>query len=391
LARAAEWLFLALAIAVAAALIVIGYVLIFPVSYDSELGLVRARLLAFPLHLLVVTAVFAALTFLAWARRAWLSTAIDIGVVVLSMAMALWPSAAMWRFAAAETVRLSLGDYLANVAHLNVGEAQPQRTVTYGVASDGTKLALDVWPAGENPSGALRPAILRIHGGAFILGTRSALPDWNRWFNSLGYDVFDVEYRLPPPPRWQDETGDVKCALGWVAAHAGEYGIDPARISVSGFSAGATLAMLAAYSAGNPGLPPSCEAPAVNVRSVISLYGVADLTGLYDTSPSRALMREASAAYIGGGPADYPERFATASPITYVGAKSSPTIAFLGASDRVIPAEQLSILDRALKQAGATSEAYLLPANDHGFDANWGGFATQFARAKIARFLERYR
>jgi hypothetical protein len=36
------------------------------------------------------------------------------------------------------------------------------------------------------------------------------------------------------------------------------------------------------------------------------------------------------------------------------------------------------------------SEAYLLPATDHGFDVNWGGFATQFARAKIAAFLKRY-
>ena len=44
--------------------------------------------------------------------------------------------------------------------------------------------------------------------------------------------------------RWQDETGDVKCALGWVAAHAAEYQIDPTRISVTGFSAGGTLAML---------------------------------------------------------------------------------------------------------------------------------------------------
>ncbi len=31
-----------------------------------------------------------------------------------------------------------------------------------------------------------------------------------------------------------------------------------------------------------------------------------------------------------------------------------------------------------------------LPANDHGFDVNWGGFGTQIARAKIKDFLERY-
>ena len=81
--------------------------------------------------------------------------------------------------------------------------------------------------------------------------------------------------------------------------------------------------------------------------------------------------------------------------MTYIGKSSigksaPPTIAFLGARDRIVPSEQLQELDTALKQAGATGETYLLPATDHGFDVNWGGFASQFARAKIARFLQRY-
>jgi hypothetical protein len=33
---------------------------------------------------------------------------------------------------------------------------------------------------------------------------------------------------------------------------------------------------------------------------------------------------------------------------------------------------------------------YLLPGNVHAFDLNWGGFATQIARAKIRAFLEHY-
>ena len=65
----------------------------------------------------------------------------------------------------------------------------------------------------------------------------------------LGYVVFDVEYRMPPPVRWKEEIGDVKCALGWVVGNAEKYGIDASRISIMGYSAGANLAMLAAYSA----------------------------------------------------------------------------------------------------------------------------------------------
>src|SRR5688572_30696874 len=40
--------------------------------------------------------------------------------------------------------------------------------------------------------------------------------------------------------------------------------------------------------------------------------------------------------------------------------------------------------------AGVSHKLYLLPGNVHAFDLNWGGFATQIARAKIRAFLEHY-
>jgi len=35
---------------------------------------------------------------------------------------------------------------------------------------------------------------------------------------------------MPPPVRFRDEVGDVKAALGRVAAHAAVYHVDPDRI-----------------------------------------------------------------------------------------------------------------------------------------------------------------
>ncbi len=388
-------LLMIVAILLAVAVAAVAFATVYPLPFDDPLGLSGAVALFFPLHFLVVTAAAAGLAAFACGRQARLATSLFMIAASLSAVIALWPSLAVWRFAHREDVSLSLGDYLADAAHLNLGAPQPSRTVSYGVAADGAKLVLDVWPAAGTAGAAPRPALVRIHGGAFIHGNRSDMPDWDRWFNALGYTVFDVGYRLPPPVRWQDEIGDVKCALGWVAAHAGEYDIDPARIGVTGFSAGATLAMLAAYSVGDPRLPPSCDLPPVAVRSVVSLYGIPDMPRLYDTSPSRGLVHDSSARYIGGSPSQYPDRHAAVSPMTYIGKSSigksaPPTIAFLGARDRIVPSEQLQELGTALKQAGATGETYLLPATDHGFDVNWGGFASQFARAKIARFLQRY-
>jgi len=94
--------------------------------------------------------------------------------------------------------------------------------------------------------------------------------------------------------------------------------------------------------------------------------------------------------YIGGTPEQMPERYRALSPFFHVSSTTPPTITFLGTLDRLVLENQALVLDDAMKKTGAIHEMYLLPANDHAFDMNWGGFATQIARAKIRAFLERY-
>lgn len=353
----------------------------------GRLGMVG---LAFPLHFLAVTLGAAALGMIARRLGARLASGALRLVVASTLLMALVPCLAQWKGARQHGVSLSLADYLTAAVRLNRGLALSARTIEYGAAPDGTKLVLDVWRSDRVPPGALRPAFVRVHGGAWIHGRRSELGAWNRWLNGLGYDVFDVEYRLPPPERWRDEVGDVKCALGWLAANAARYQVDPERISVTGHSAGGNLAMLAAYSTGDPQLPPSCAVPEVRVKSVVNFYGPADLDLLYRSSGSPAYAQDALRRYIGGTLAQHPERYRAVSPLSHVGANLPPTLTILGTSDRIVPADQAEALHRAIARAGGTHELYLLPATDHGFDANWGGFGTQITRAKIERFLEQH-
>jgi acetyl esterase/lipase len=201
-------------------------------------------------------------------------------------------------------------------------------------------------------------------------GAASQAVEWNRWLNQLGYQVLDVEYRMPPPERWKDEVGDIKCALGWLVANAAKYHVDPARISIMGFSADANLAMLAAYSMGDSRLPPSCEGPMVLVRSVVNIYGPADLTLFYGSSGSLAEIQTVLRQYIGGSPTQYQERYRTVSPVSHIGATPPSTVTLFGTSDHIVPVDQALNLDRALSQMGVTHETYLLPGNDHGFEVN---------------------
>jgi len=361
--------------------------MVLPARWDGS-GILGAGALFYPLHLLLFTGLAAVLAFVAKSRHAELAMWMFFLVMVLTTAMAVIPTVAIWRQARKEHVPLSLGSYVANALRANAGMPQRERSIVYGIAKDGTKLELDVWCTGRLKTGALRPAIVMVHGGGWCHGNRSMTPDWNRWLNDLGYEVFDVEYRLAPPVRWLDEVGDVKSALGWLAEHAADYHVDPARISLMGWSAGANLALLAAYSSGDPQLPPSTEVPTVSVHSVINIYGPTEMALLYRTCASPVYMQKLLKDYIGGSPEEFPDRYQLLSPLTHINEKSPPTLTILGTWDRLIPVDQATLLDEALRKAGVAHEVSLLPANDHAFDANWGGFGTQIARAKIEAFLK---
>jgi acetyl esterase/lipase len=65
------------------------------------------------------------------------------------------------------------------------------------------------------------------------------------WLNSAGITCILVKYRVPEPgpyPKSSAPLQDAQRAVGIVRAHAAEWHIDPSRIGVLGFSAGAHLA-----------------------------------------------------------------------------------------------------------------------------------------------------
>jgi len=143
--------------------------------------------------------------------------------------------------------------------------------------------------------------------------------------------------------------------------------------------------MLAAYSVNDSTLPPTLDVPRVPVKAVVNFYGPSEMTLIYKECPSPDVP-PAMEKYIGGSPEQVPERYRALSPITHVTAGTPPTIMFIGTLDRLVLENQATLLDEAMKKAGANHELYILPANDHAFDLNWGGFATQIARGSFGIF-----
>ncbi len=382
------WILTVVSLLLALFVLMTLYYMLHPVDFNG-IGKIGFFALLFTPQLLVITLVALMLGFFAWCYKARFAAGIFGFIVTLTTLMALLPTISEYRRAKQYDVPISISSLI--IPQINQGGPQIDKTVTYNKAADGTSLGLDVWPAEGVPLGKKRPAIVLIHGGGWVHGSRGGFPKWNKWLTELGYEVFDIEYRMPPPLRWRDEVGDVKCAIGWVVANAAKYKIDTQRISLMGYSAGGNLAMLAAYSMGDPHLPPSCQAAPVKIRSVINFYGPTDIALGYSTSGSKAYIRPMTEHYIGGPPSPLADRYKMLSPINHINAHTPVTITLQGEADRVVPVEQALILDKALSAAGIYHETYIFPWSDHGFDVNWGSFATQVSRAKIKAFLDKFK
>lgn len=108
-------------------------------------------------------------------------------------------------------------------------------------------------PAGDGPFGAL----VFYHGGGWVVGTLDGSDATCRALcNAAGCVVVSVDYRLAPEAKFPGPVEDCYAAAAWVAAHAGEIGVDPSRIAIGGISAGGNLAAAVALMAGDRGGPP---------------------------------------------------------------------------------------------------------------------------------------
>lgn len=90
-----------------------------------------------------------------------------------------------------------------------------------------------------------RPAAIFFFGGGFEHGSPRQFYSKAAYLASRGMVTASAEYRIKNPHQTtpKESFADCRSAVRWLRKHAGEQGVDPARIAAGGGSAGGTCAM----------------------------------------------------------------------------------------------------------------------------------------------------
>jgi arylformamidase len=255
-----------------------------------------------------------------------------------------------WLLAALAMATGPLGPRRA-AADVAAGPMEP-RTMAYG---PGPEQQLDFFrPAG----GARVPLVIYVHGGGWDRGSRRSVRPALRALLGQGFAVASLDYPLGPAAPLEEQVRAVSHGIAWLVAHAAELGIDPGRMALVGFSAGANVGTLAVLR--RDLAPGGAGAEAPRLRLVVGLDGVGyDVVGIMTARPNHPRL----IPVFGRDPA----RWARLSPVVLLRTAPPGSVPpFLLANGQAIFALDAEQFEAALKASGLPVERHVIPGLAHG-------------------------
>jgi acetyl esterase/lipase len=216
--------------------------------------------------------------------------------------------------------------------------------------------------------GKVRPGVVFIHGGGYILGTAMGEAAQAQ---SLAADldcvVVSVDYRMAPDTHFPGPLEDVYAALRWMHQNAATLGVDPKRIAVVGGSAGGGYAAMLAIAARDRGEFPLCYQvliyPMLDDHTG-STHMPPPFIGTFGWSADSNKLGWTSLLGVPAGSASVPKGAVPAREKNLAGLPP----AFVGVGTLDLFAEEDMTYAQRLVLAGVPTKMMVVPGAFHGFD-----------------------
>ncbi|TVS15851.1 MAG: alpha/beta hydrolase [Gammaproteobacteria bacterium] len=194
-------------------------------------------------------------------------------------------------------------------------------------------------PAGNDR----RPAVLLIHGGGWRNGNPGQMAHLGRSLAGEGFVAYSAAYRFAPEHTHPAQVEDVRQAMAWLARHER---VDPDRIAIWGYSAGAHLALMLGF-----GAEPDA-ADNGRPRRPAAVVAGGSPTDFERFEPNGRLLVN----LVGAPRKDDPDGWRRASPIHWADGDSPPIYLYHGRLDRVVDIGHSEVLYTALTDLGVPVE-----------------------------------
>lgn len=237
----------------------------------------------------------------------------------------------------------------------------------------------ELWPSGapgavgkapeDTPTLTLfRPADGTANGAAVVIcpgGGYGHLADGHEgreiaaWLNTHGVTAFVLKYRLAPRYRHPAPLQDAQRAIRMVRTRAGEWGVDPRRIAMMGFSAGGHLASTAGthFDQGDTNATDVVDRVSCRPDLLILCYPVISLSSPYTHVGSRNNL-------LGTMPdVKLLDSLANDQQVT---PETPPTFLFHTSGDKAVPPENSILFYLALHSKGVPAEMHIYEQGGHG-------------------------
>jgi acetyl esterase/lipase len=223
---------------------------------------------------------------------------------------------------------------------------------------DGDRPTLAIYlPASPNAS---RAAVVVCPGGGYgMLAVNHEGSQIAAWLNARGLAAFVLKYRLGPRYRHPAPLQDAQRAIRTVRSRAAEFGVNPGRIGIWGFSAGGHLAATAAthFDGGDPQASDPIARSGSRPDFAILAYPVISFTTDYTHRGSRNNLL---------GPSADPVLVESLSNEKQVTPQTPPTFLFHTDADKGVPPENSVLFYLALRRAGVPAEMHIYERGPHG-------------------------
>ncbi len=225
-------------------------------------------------------------------------------------------------------------------------------------SDDSDKPCLWVHPAPAERNGGA--AVIVCPGGGYgHLALTYEGHEVAQFFNDYGVTGFVLRYRLAPKYHHPTMINDAQRAIRLVRSRAKEWGIDPERIGIMGFSAGGHLASTAAthFDEGDKAAKNPIDQVSCRPDFAILAYPVITLEGPFAHGGSRTNLLGKDP------PADLVKSLSNQTQVT---ARTPPTFLFHTAADTAVPPENSMMFYEAMRKAKVPGEMHIYEVGPHG-------------------------